>query len=383
MQIRYIRDWVASSDANDAAIWQEVQAYNVAGTNVALNKTVTASTALSYSGGSSLAMITNGVINGGEYVFASGGSGPLWVQVDLGSVMEVSYFKIYHYFDGRIFNQPRTEVSVDGTIWITVRDYRVNGTYSEPAAGKSMMLWQTPFTNWQMLPGIWNYDLNRWEGNYQWLKLAEHIDLADAGNYFTTKNAEAALVQLRNAIGIARSNNLLGTIGNFELDGNGDGTADGWSGSYSGATFTLSTTNVSKGSKAQKIQSNAGDTANTRYVYKKDVPYIIGRRYVALVEVVTDGTSTALISMFSSTDYRAASRTTSGLLYVKGIYTEAGGATNKDITARNNNAQGTAGWVQFDAFRVYEIDANTYAKIDVDPAYTGAALGTLLPYTEI
>jgi hypothetical protein len=176
--------------------------------------------------------------------------------------------------------------------------------------------------------------------------------------------------------------NLLGNDGNFEFDSNSDGLADGWNGSWSGATISIATTNVTYGSKAQKIQTNAGDTAATRYVYKKDMPYELGKYYIGLVDVITDGTSTAVITMFAGTDYRAATRTTSGLLYTKGTYTSASGSTNRDITARNNNPQGTVGWVQFDGFRVFEIDSTTYAKIDVDPEYTGDKLAEKFPYVD-
>lgn len=71
--------------------------------------------------------------------FYDGSSGLRSVTVDLGAVKPVSGVTIGHYYaDGRTYNNPKTEVSTDGTTWTTVYDGAVSGTYQETSAGKTI-----------------------------------------------------------------------------------------------------------------------------------------------------------------------------------------------------------------------------------------------------
>lgn len=138
-KVRYIRDWIkGGSNANTANHWIEVQAINSSGTNVALGKIVTTNF-----------VPTNGtfglIVDGDTSATASsylgvdaGSSNPTYVQVDLGSIMDIKELKVWHFhLDGRIYNGTKTEVSADGVTWKTVYDSTISGTYAETSAGRT------------------------------------------------------------------------------------------------------------------------------------------------------------------------------------------------------------------------------------------------------
>ena len=65
-------------------------------------------------------------------------SGLHYVQLDLGQTYWVDKVKVWHYaLDGRTYNATKTQVSEDGTNWVTVFDSAVSGTYAETAAGRT------------------------------------------------------------------------------------------------------------------------------------------------------------------------------------------------------------------------------------------------------
>jgi len=174
--------------------------------------------------------------------------------------------------------------------------------------------------------------------------------------------------------------NLLGVNGNFEVDSNADGVADGWTNNIAApAVGALSTTNVKYGTKAQKITSTATEATAWRYT-RRPISYVAGNYYLVLVDAITDGTSLATLRAYyndvSGTLY--ASSTTSKTLYCKLLVTS--NTTGSFIDLVNNNSIGTVGWVQFDGLRLYEITQATYNLIDVDPAYTGEQLAAKFPY---
>lgn len=126
-KVRYIRDWLNGSTANTGNHWVQIMAYNAAGTNIALNKTV--------SGGSSDKRVTNGNTDSATYVSTAAGLQHL--IVDLGSVQEIQKIKVWHYYaDGRTYYATKTECSIDGVNWFTVFDSAVEGTYKETSAGQ-------------------------------------------------------------------------------------------------------------------------------------------------------------------------------------------------------------------------------------------------------
>lgn len=125
-KVRYIRDWLNGSTANTGNHWVQIMAYNAAGTNIALNKTV--------SGASSDKRVTNGNTDSTSYVGTA--TGLQHLIVDLGSVQEIQKIKVWHYYaDGRTYYATKTECSIDGVNWFTVFDSAVEGTYKETSAG--------------------------------------------------------------------------------------------------------------------------------------------------------------------------------------------------------------------------------------------------------
>ena len=133
MLVRYIRDWSGGSNANWAAVWQEVQAF-VGEENVALGKPVD----ISGSWNGYLGWVTDGIINDNDYVWLM--RGVEWVLIDLLEPFNIDTIKVWHYYDGRIFDDTKTEVSVDGVNWFTVFDSAIEGTYSETIEGLTIPL---------------------------------------------------------------------------------------------------------------------------------------------------------------------------------------------------------------------------------------------------
>lgn len=133
-KIRYIRDWLNGSTANTGNHWAEIQAINREGTNVALNKTVTA-----LSGGANLNLITDGIVNN-TYGHATG-SMLNYITIDLGDTHNLKEITVWHYYaDSRTYYKTKTEVSEDGTNWFSVFDSDIEGTYVETASGKKIDL---------------------------------------------------------------------------------------------------------------------------------------------------------------------------------------------------------------------------------------------------
>lgn len=135
LDIRYIRDWTNGSEKNKGNHWVEIQAIDSNGTNVALNKPVTAFP----SGGSTerpLSRLVDGNTSSDLYTEAAG-SGASYMLIDLESEMKISFIKVWHYYsDSRTYRETKTEVSIDGVEWITIFDSEESGTYVENSSGK-------------------------------------------------------------------------------------------------------------------------------------------------------------------------------------------------------------------------------------------------------
>ena len=135
--VRYIRDSINGSTANNYCHWVELQAY-AGGKNVALNKQVTGSAGAP----SNLALATDGKWNlpGGDY-YVDIGTGPAWIQVDLGQPYNLDYIRVWHYYsEGRTYHNVKTQVSADGINWTTVFDSETSGEYAESMAGHTVQM---------------------------------------------------------------------------------------------------------------------------------------------------------------------------------------------------------------------------------------------------
>lgn len=82
------------------------------------------------------AVLTDGNIASNPYYNVS--PGLVSATVDLGSAVDVSMIKVWHYYsDGRTYFATKTEVSTDNIGWTTVFDSATAGTYVETNAGKT------------------------------------------------------------------------------------------------------------------------------------------------------------------------------------------------------------------------------------------------------
>lgn len=130
---RYIRSNLADSTSGAGNIWTEIQAYTADGTNVALNKAVTASFS-----SSSLGIITDGGTTTQAVVFAPAGAQS--VMVDLGAAFDLESVKLWYYpaDGGRQWNE-KVEIATNSTgPWTTLYDSAVNGLFRE-ANGHSLL----------------------------------------------------------------------------------------------------------------------------------------------------------------------------------------------------------------------------------------------------
>lgn len=175
--------------------------------------------------------------------------------------------------------------------------------------------------------------------------------------------------------------NLLGKDGNFEVDSNNDGVADGWSKSSYG-TAALSTTSK-YGFKSQSIIAAEADNDQYRGVTRRNVRYENGKYYLALVDLTTTGNEGILQIWDGAKNLPSPTRqsTTSKLLYIKWQQT-SDTTDNGNIQLINYAPKGAVGSVQFDGVRIYEITAEENAKIGVDPDYSGDKLAERYPYVD-
>jgi RHS repeat-associated protein len=89
-----------------------------------------------------LARVTDGDLASDNYVgLVSTDGQPVYVTIDLGGVKELSGVIVWHYFaDGRTYHKTKTQLSEDGSNWVTIFDSAVSGEYAETPSGKSISL---------------------------------------------------------------------------------------------------------------------------------------------------------------------------------------------------------------------------------------------------
>lgn len=131
--IRYIRDHLNGSNKNTSNHWCELMAVSN-GVNVASGIIATGSTTVS-----NASNITDNIITSNPY--GSCGSDSQYIQLDLGAVKHVDYIHVWHFYDdSRVYNDTKTEVSIDGQNWITIFDSAKSDTYTETSKGKKHYL---------------------------------------------------------------------------------------------------------------------------------------------------------------------------------------------------------------------------------------------------
>jgi hypothetical protein len=132
-KFRYIRDWLSGSSVNAGNHWIEIKA-STGLINRASGKVITASSTIAGTN----TQVTDGIITAGNTDYVSVAGTSAWVQIDLGAIYsDIEFIQVWHYHaDGRTYNGTKTEVSEDGTTWITLYDSAVSGTYKELPTGK-------------------------------------------------------------------------------------------------------------------------------------------------------------------------------------------------------------------------------------------------------
>lgn len=140
MKIRYIRESMNGSNANNGCHWCEIQAINYEGINVALNKIVTCEGGTYEKG--TLDMITNGNTTVDDYIyFRNDAQNTISVIVDLENIEDIDNIKVWHYHGGgRTYKNILLEVSLNGYDWIEIFNSNENGEYIESPEGKIHIL---------------------------------------------------------------------------------------------------------------------------------------------------------------------------------------------------------------------------------------------------
>lgn len=127
---RYIRVTCNGSDVNGDNVFNEIEVYNTALTEVAGGKTVTSSIAPT---AGALANFTDGSLATSVTI---GSGSAQWVKVDLTASTNIRYF-VLKQVTGRTFNDLLVEYSTDDVVWETIFDVNSvgTGTYADSADG--------------------------------------------------------------------------------------------------------------------------------------------------------------------------------------------------------------------------------------------------------
>lgn len=209
-----------------------------------------------------------------------------------------------------------------------------------------------------------------------------HAKLIAANNQTTPLTRGQNLITASEAgpVAVTVKGNTLANI----LDQQAANCEDASQWSINASTRATDTDNKAYGDKSLKVTITSG-ALGTSY---KDIRTILSdsKYYLILVDVKngtadranvfiqsTGGGSSKTGNLISDTTKFAAS-------YTKVQPADFTGATNIYL---HLYVRGTTGqYAFFDGVRIYEIDAATYAKIDVDPEYTGDKLAARYPFNE-
>lgn len=177
--------------------------------------------------------------------------------------------------------------------------------------------------------------------------------------------------------------NLLGKDGNFEVDSNADGVADGWVKTDSSQTYTVETaTDVPVGSKFQRFTASGGGIGTGVY---HPISMVAGRYYLilAMARITTSTGNAASVRLSDDSGVQlavSANATTSTWthLWIKRQ------ATGEETKLRITCSGGTGSTIlDYDAVRMYEVSAEEYAKAGVDPSLlTGDQINARYPYVD-
>lgn len=135
-KVRYIRNVLGGIDYKH---WVEIQALDLKGNNVALNKPVTSNFTPQNVSDRPLSMVTDGDHTSEHNYTDCLLPGEKYVEVDLGESIELQSITMWHYYlDNRTYTDNILQVSEDGVVYETVFSSFVEGAYKETAQGKTI-----------------------------------------------------------------------------------------------------------------------------------------------------------------------------------------------------------------------------------------------------
>lgn len=141
--IRYIRDSINGNTVNTINAWQEIEAFNDVGNNIAYNKKVKMTSESSFTlraCASGDLITTDPNYSNQSYISGEATTNP-YIVMDLEFIEVVTKIKVWHYYnDGRTYHNHKIEVSADGTNWITVYDSDITGEVAETVDGIEVIL---------------------------------------------------------------------------------------------------------------------------------------------------------------------------------------------------------------------------------------------------
>lgn len=136
-RIRYVKNSLGGSTANQSAHWNKIQIFDKNGVNIAPNGTIT-----TYGQGSNENNSTGLVISAAAPAvgsFYGVGYPGKTVLIDLGDKYELSKIVMFHYWgDSRRYYKNILSISQDNIIWYTIFDSDVQGNYAETSSGKTV-----------------------------------------------------------------------------------------------------------------------------------------------------------------------------------------------------------------------------------------------------
>jgi len=131
-RVRYVRDWTNIANNSTSNVWTEIKAIE---RNSWINraKGVIPTTDIQ-SPTWNLARLTDESLST-WWTGKSWGNKLSYMQLDLWALYDIEKVQVWHYQDGRVFKETKTEVSTDGRTWHSLHDSKINGTYNEPKDG--------------------------------------------------------------------------------------------------------------------------------------------------------------------------------------------------------------------------------------------------------
>jgi len=172
--------------------------------------------------------------------------------------------------------------------------------------------------------------------------------------------------------------NLLGKDGNFEVDSNSDGIADGWIRAGTGTTLTVETSGADTGNKIQRVFVPTSGAVGV----VRNISLVSGKYYIAIARLRSDSTTAGTGAQLRIRSGGSTYATISPIIY-GGVWTTAYckrlSDGTEDLVACFSPGTLTNVTSDFDAVRLYEITQAEYNAID---SMTADQVAAKYPYVD-